>query len=129
LCGGCKEEADPKDVARARRVIERYNEAWLSGDAEKMLELSTRDRVERLTDVDPTRSTGHREKAVERLGLIAEQTRVFMGYDRLVIDEVVSSEPSRVVFKIKAHHERDGEERTSVFVRRVVKEKGQWRLD
>jgi len=129
LPSGCKKKASPEEVKAAAKVVERYNEAWLNQDMETMYNLSTKERIRSLTDVDPDKGSAHLELAKKRFNLIAEQTRVFLGYEQLEIEEVVKSQPGRVVFKIKALHKKGSRVEKSSFIRELVKKKEGWRLN
>ncbi len=127
--GGCSKKAAPEEVEAARQVVEKYNTAWLSRDVDTMFRLSTRERILNMTEIDPDEGSANLELAKKRFGLLAEQTRLFLGYERLEIEGVVGSEPGRVVFQIKAWHKKGSRVAESDFIREVVKTKDGWQLN
>jgi hypothetical protein len=125
----CRKKAAPAEIERAKKVIRRYNRAWLAGDSAVMFKLSTRERIRKLTGIDLSKNTDGRKRAMERFELVTRQALTFMGYKGFEIVETVSAKPKEIVFRIKALHRKKGRERASFFARQVVKVKGKWLLN
>jgi hypothetical protein len=126
-CSDCR-RAGREEETRARKVVEAYHRAWVENDMERMFDLSSRRQVRKITGVDPDSGSGARKLALERFSLLMKQPRDVMGYVRFQVESVVSSRPNRIVFKLKAWHLVGGQKKTSMLVRRVVKENGQWKV-
>jgi hypothetical protein len=126
-CAQCA-RASAQDVARARKVAEAYHKAWVADDMEKMFELTSRKWVKKNLGVDPDKSTASRALALERFSLLMRQARDVMGYRKFEVQGVARSRPDRIVFKFKVHHRVGGVHKTSMAVRRVIKENGKWKV-
>lgn len=121
--------ASPKEITRARRVVETYHKAWITDDLERMFELSSTKRIIKLTGIDPRKGKEARKLAFSRLALVVRHTIRMLHYSGFEVVETVNSTPAQIVFKLTARHMVDGKERTSMLVRKLVREAGQWKLD
>ena len=126
---GCKKKASAEEIAAAKKALKAYNVAWMSGDVETMFRLSTKDRIKRLTDLDPTKGKAYEKKAKDRFGLLAKQTKQFYGYVDLKVVEVAGSKPGKVIFKLRALHRPGSRVQESSLLRQLVKKDGKWLLN
>ena len=124
---GCRRDrASVAQVRAARKVARGYLDAWTREDWRRMYELSTRQRILHLTDLDPGKGSEFDRRAFERFALVAEQAKRYMGYERFEIEKVAASRKGQVVFVIKARSE-DG--RVSEILLRLVRRNRAWRVD
>ncbi len=126
LWSSCRDKASPAEVAQARKVADKYLDAWEKEHWKGMYELSTVHRIEHLTGIDPGKGTAFAKRAYERFALVVEQAKRYMGYERFEIEKVAGSGKGRVVFLVRV---RCVDGKKSEFLLRLVRRKGVWLVD